>query len=286
MDIAARVINFSLMVVMPFALAIYLVRKLKVEWRLFGVGVVTFVLSQVFHIPFNIWVLNPVIEKLGLSITQSGVQLAIVGILYGLSAGLFEEITRYFGYRISIKDERDWKSALLYGAGHGGIESILVGVLSFATLLQLVSLRGTDLSTIVEAEYLELARAQVAAYWAAPWHMILLGALERLIAITFHISATVLVLQAFRQKNLIWVGYAIAWHTFLDAVAVFATQTWDPYITEGLLFGIALLSVGIIFKLKTPDEPAVLDSPFVAPVAPEIQPVVPSEENLEDSRYV
>jgi len=286
MDIVPRILNFSLMIVLPFVLAVYLTRKLKTEWRLFGVGVVTFILSQVFHIPFNTWILTPLMEKLGLSITQSGIRLLIVGLFYGLSAGLFEEIARYVGYRVSIKDERDWKSALMFGAGHGGLESILVGILSLLTLIQLISLQGTDLSTVVEAEYLELARAQVEAYWAAPWHMILLGALERLIAICFHLSATILVLQTFRRNNILWLVLAVGWHTFLDAVAVIASQTWNPYITEGILFVIALLSLGIILRLKSTDESLVQDVQEIIPTTLEIHTVIPSEENLEDSRYV
>ena len=123
MNIAARILNFSLMIAMPLGLAVYLSRKLKTEWRLFGVGVLTFILSQVFHIPFNIWLLRPLLQNLGLSLPQPGLQLAVVGLFYGLSAGLFEEITRYLGYRFWIKDERDWESALMYGAGHGGIEA-------------------------------------------------------------------------------------------------------------------------------------------------------------------
>ena len=285
MDIAARILNFSLMIVMPFVLAVYLTRSLKTEWRLFGIGVVTFVASQIFHIPFNIWILNPWMENLGLSFNQPGIPLLVVSLLLGLSAGLFEETARYIGYRIAIKDERDWKSALMYGSGHVGIESILVGVLSLVTLIRLASLQGTDLSTIVEAEYLDLARAQVKAYWAAPWHLILLGALERLIAICFHLSATVLVLQTFRRRNIIWLFLAIGWHTFLDAVAVFASQTWNPYITEGLLFIIALLSLVIIIRLKSTDQPQEQDLPEIVPAKLEIQPVTPSEENLEDSRY-
>ena len=286
MDIFIRILNFSLMIFMPLVLAVYFTHKLKTEWRLFGVGVVTFILSQVFHIPFNLWILNPWMDKIGLSINQSGFPLLALGLFYGLSAGLFEEITRYIGYRVSIKDERDWKSALMYGAGHGGTESILMGILALFTLIRLISIQGSDLSTFVEAEYLELARLQVETYWAAPWHLILLGAVERLIAICFHLSATVLVLQSFRRKNISWLALAILWHTLLDAVAVFASQTWNPYITEGLLLVLGILSIVIVFKLRSQDESLEQKLPKIPLNNFEIKPVTPSEENLEDSRYV
>jgi len=286
MNIAARILNFSLMIAMPIGLAVYLARQFKVEWRLFGIGVVTFILSQILHIPFNIWVLNPLIEKQGFSSMLSGARLAIVGLFYGLSAGVFEEIARYLGYRISIKTERDWKSALMYGTGHGGIEALILGILALLTLIQLVSLRGVDLSTVVDPQYLDLARSQVAVYWAAPWYLAILGAVERAIAIIFHLSATVLVLESFHRRNIGWLFLAIGWHTALDAVAVFAAQTWNPYITEGILGVFGLLSLGIIFGLKSTDEPENLNPPPIAPAIPQIQPVDLSEEKLEDSRYV
>ena len=60
-DIVIRSLNALLMIAMPLALGVYLYRRLGAEWRLFGIGAVTFIASQVFHIPFNVWVLNPVI---------------------------------------------------------------------------------------------------------------------------------------------------------------------------------------------------------------------------------
>jgi uncharacterized membrane protein YhfC len=288
LNIIARVLNFSLMILMPVGLALYLSRKLKTEWKLFGIGVLTFVISQVFHIPFNGLVLNPLVNKLGLSLTQNGFQLAMVGLIYGLSAGVFEEITRFLGYRWWIKDERDWKSALMVGAGHGGIESILLGGVVLLAFIQATTLQGTDLSTVVDADQVEMVRAQIEAYWAAPWQLALLGAVERLATICFHLSATVLVLQSFHRKNGIWVILAVCWHTLVDATAVFASRTWNPYITEGLILGLGMVSLVIVYVLKSPDEPRVNGIP-TAPngyTAPEIKAITPSETDLEDSRYV
>jgi uncharacterized membrane protein YhfC len=288
MNILARILSFSLMIVMPIGLALYLSWKLKTEWKLFGIGVATFVISQVFHIPFNGLVLNSLVSRLGLSLDQTGLQLALVALIYGLSAGVFEEVTRFLGYHWWIKEERDWKSALMFGAGHGGIESILLGGVVLLAFIQATTLQGTDLSTVVDADQVEVARAQIEAYWAVPWHLAILGAVERLATICFHLSATVLVLQAFRRKNGIWVVLAVCWHTFVDATAVFASHTWNPYITEGLILALGIASVVIIFVLKSPDEPQASGIPTLpnedTPL--EIQAITPSETNLEDSRYV
>jgi uncharacterized membrane protein YhfC len=286
MNITARILNFSLMLGMPFVLGLYLARKYKAEWRLFGIGVATFILAQLFHIPFNHWVLTPQIGNLGFDLTQGGFRLALVGILYGLSAGFFEEMARYLGYRVWIKEERDWKSALMFGAGHGGIESVLLGILVLIGFVQVIALQGTELSNVVDADQVETVRAQIQAYMALPWYHAILGAVERLATLPIHLGATVLVLQSFRRDNLLWLGLAVGWHAAVDALAVYAGQTWSVYITEGIVLVAGLLSLGIVFWLKSNNELALDVSHDVALPAIEHQPLPPSEENLDDSRYV
>ncbi|HHH82625.1 MAG TPA: YhfC family intramembrane metalloprotease, partial [Chloroflexi bacterium] len=52
-------LNALLMILLPLGLAIYLTRRFGLDWGLFGVGAVSFISSQVLHLPFNAWVLNP-----------------------------------------------------------------------------------------------------------------------------------------------------------------------------------------------------------------------------------
>jgi len=284
MDIVVRILNFSIMLALPLGLAIFLARRYKAGWGLFGIGVGSFIVSQVFHIPFNRWVLEPLVSGLGLSLNQSGLQLAAVGLLYGLSAGLFEEITRALGYRFFLKDERNWVSGLMYGAGHGGIEAIAVGVLALVAFVQIMALRGADLSSVVPPEQVDLARSQIEAYWAMPWYQAILGAVERLWALPIQVSLSILVLQAFRRKRFWWLGLAIGWHTLVDAVAVFAMQTWNVYLTEAIVAVFGLVSIGIILALKTDSRDEFVEGQPPLRM-PEIRPVAPSGQNLEDSRY-
>ncbi|HBX70037.1 MAG TPA: hypothetical protein DEH25_11850 [Chloroflexi bacterium] len=288
-DALIRFLNAALMIALPLGLGVYLSRKLDGKWRLFGVGALTFVASQVFHIPFNAWILNPLLKKLDLQISDPVLQLAVVALLLGLSAGVFEEVSRYLVYRFWLvaKSDRTWRSALMFGAGHGGIEAIILGVLGLYAFVQLVAYRNADLSAIVTPEQLDLAKLQVETYWSLPWYAALLGAVERAAAICFHLSATVLVLQAFRRKNIFWLFLAIGWHTILDAVAVFGAQSWGTYVTEGLIVSLGLLGLVIVFLLREPAEiQDVLSPEDTEPAQIEIQPQKPSIETLEDSRYV
>ncbi|MFH1634530.1 MAG: YhfC family glutamic-type intramembrane protease, partial [Chloroflexota bacterium] len=286
MDIIARILNPLLMIAMPLALGVFLAQRLKADWRLFGIGAVTFISSQVFHIPFNAWILSPAVDKLGLSITQQGIRLAAAALLFGLSAGVFEETARYLVYRFWLEEDREWESALMLGAGHGGVEAIILGAIVVYALIQALTLRGADLSAVVPADQIGTARAQIEAYWSAPWYAAILGAVERAATICFHLSASVLVARAFTRRNILWLGAAIGWHTLLDAVAVYAVRTWGPYMAEAFIVAAGLASVGIIFKLKTTRQAPGQQPPPPTLTSPQIQPAAPTPENLEDTRYV
>ena len=89
-----------------------------------------------------------------------------------------------------------------------------------------------------------------------------------------------------------WYVAALLWHTLLDALAVFGIKTWGPYITEGVVFALALVSIGIIFALRKTDElPDVTDSPGDEPLETPVrtpaglEPEEVTAKKLEESRY-
>jgi uncharacterized membrane protein YhfC len=140
-------LNALLMIAMPIALAVYLTHKFKLGWRLWWIGGFTFILSQVAHIPFNMLVLNPQLRALGKSALVEPLPLVLTALALGLSAGLFEEFARYGMYRWWAKEARSWGRGLLAGAGHGGVEAIILGVLVLYGFMQLLALRNVDLAT-------------------------------------------------------------------------------------------------------------------------------------------
>jgi uncharacterized membrane protein YhfC len=278
-------LNGFLMIAMPVGLTIYLTRKFKRGWRLFWIGAGTFIFSQVLHIPFNALV-SPVFSQSGFMSLPVVWQNIILSVFYGLSAGLFEELSRYAMYRWWAKDARSWGAGLLTGAGHGGIEAIILGLLVLYGYVQLLYARSVDVATLVPPEQIELAKAQIAAYWSAPWGMSLLGALERLFTIPVHLACSILVLQAFTRKKFWWVALAVLFHALVDAVAVFASQNGlSALAIEGLVGIFAAASVGIIFALRQPEP---LPDPLPGPVSvPEFQPapLPETDENLDKTRF-
>jgi uncharacterized membrane protein YhfC len=249
---ALYVLNALLMIGLPIVLGLILARRYGLSWKLYFIGAVTFVLSQVGHIPFNMLALN------GSVLPPAGQwPLPVLAVFLGLSAGAFEEVGRYLVYRFWIKDARHWRDAVMFGAGHGGGEAIIIGVIAGITTINLLALSGTDPAALgLPPEQLRIAQAQLAAFHAAPWYATLFGAVERVFAITFHISAAVLVLQVFRRGSVLWLVAAILWHSTLNAVAVTVQSLAGALWAEAALGGLTLISIAIIYGLREPSEPA------------------------------
>lgn len=243
-------LNSLLMIFLPLLLGIWLVHRYRVSWKLFLIGAAGFVISQIGHIPFNQFVLDPFVRDF-LEPGETLGRVLIAALLFGLSAGVFEEVTRYLFYYFR-RSMRDWDEGLMFGAGWGGIEAILLGLLAATTVINVYIYQNGLLQNFMTAEELAGSAEAIAAGMAQieelvnspPWYF-LLGAVERVIALVLHLSLSILVLQAFVRKNIIWLFAAIGWHTLVDAVAVVGLlQEWDPLLIEAAV-GLPALLVGL-----------------------------------------
>lgn len=265
MQVAIRLLNAIIMIALPLALAPIFVRRLGVAWRLFAIGALTFLASQALHIPFNLWALNPLLERL----RSNGIQpaLALVGsaVLVGLSAGVFEELSRYLVLRFALRHERGWGDMLMFGLGHGGIEAILLGMLALYSFFQALALRQADLTTLVPPDQLQSTISGLTFYWEAPWHMALLGALERAMALCLHLGLTALVWKAVVQRSLAWVGLAILGHALANAITLIIFNLWGAYAAEGFLALAAGFGLLVLFAFRRQAPPG-------APIRPPRRP--------------
>ena len=289
----AHVLNFLLMWAMPIALGVVLARRFRRGWGLWFAGAVTFILSQVVHIPLNL-----VLSRLGVfSAAPAAWQLPVSAAVLGLSAGLCEELARFLVLRYWRKEARSWGAALVFGAGHGGVEAIFVGVLTALAFVQLTALASTDLNTLgLNPEQLAAVQNQLTLYQTAPWPAALMGAVERLFALCVHLALTVMVMQVFTRRRLWWLAAAIAWHALTNAVTVYVLQTLGGagslnalYGTELVVGVFALLSLGIVFALRQPEpsapQPVGSDAPLPAPRAGPLTPPPLTSEALKETKY-
>ena len=278
-------LNAFLMIVMPVGIAVILTRKFKLDWRLFWIGAATFVISQVMHIPFNL-LITPVFSQFGFISLHPIIQLLIQAAFFGLSAGIFEEYSRYAMYRWWAKDARSWSRGLLAGVGHGGIEAILFGIIALYQFIQIVILSSVDVTRVVPVTQVETVRFQLEAILSMPVYMTLLGALERMFAIPVHLACSLLVLQAFTRRKIWWVGLAVLFHAIVDGIAVYAMGSGLSSVTIEALIGIfALISLVIIFVLRQPEPDTGIEHDRAPAQIYTPRPIEETEANLEKTRY-
>lgn len=280
-------LNALAMLLLPLGLATWLTRRLRSDWGLVGIGAVTFILSQVGHIPFNMGV-TALFQKGVLSPPPAQWQLLFNAVFLGLSAGVWEELARYIGLRWWAKATPNWQNGILYGAGHGGIEAFILGIFTLVALFQAAALKEADLTQLMQPGQIALAQQQLALFWSTPLHLTVLGALERIFAVILHLSLSLLVMQALRQRRMYWVLLSIGWHALANALALIVMARWGAVWAEGALFIVALASLGIIFGLRS----QMSDTPQqVAHIAADAPPPLPSfkdevkPEDLDQSRY-
>ncbi len=89
----AYLLSVSGMIILPILLAFYLTRKFKLSWKLVLAGALTFIASQVLHIPL-VYGLTALFNNGTLPPIPEAWTAIFNAILLGLLAGIFEETAR------------------------------------------------------------------------------------------------------------------------------------------------------------------------------------------------
>lgn len=247
MLIAAVIFEVLLMVALPVALAFVLRRRWGLPWMILIGGVVAFIASQVVHLPLNAgltalfrfeWMPKPPVDW----------ALPFNAIVLGLTAGLCEELARYFVLHFWLKEARGWREAIWFGAGHGGIESILTGLTVAVMLASMIAMHELDMSQLpVPPDQQALAAQQVEAFWSMPLYMPLLAVLERAMAIILHLALSTLVMRVFTRGKVWYLFAAIGLHALFNAIAVYVAATWGAIAAEAVLGVLTVGSVAILW---------------------------------------
>lgn len=224
-------------VAVPAALYVIFRKKYKANHLPFWTGCVTFVLFAF------------VLERLAYTVLMKAPIWATItgniwlyGIVGGLFAGLFEESGRYLAFKTVLHKKRgNDANALMYGAGHGGIEAIIL--LSVTMVVNIIF--SLQYNAGIPSQ-LGTASAG-ASILATPAWMFLVGAVERLSAVTIHVSLSVLVWFAAKNNKRFWLyPLAILLHLVVDAAAgILSGLGANVWIIEGAVYGIAAALVVI-----------------------------------------
>ena len=186
--------------------------------------------------------------------------LGLYALYGGAMAGLFEETGRLAAFLLLRRSpDRDRPAqALMYGAGHGGCEAVLLVALTNVSNL-ILSLWINTGTLEQNMGPLDPAAAQaVAQAVAAPAGSWLWGGLERVVAIAIHLSLSVLVYAAVREGRWGLFALAAALHAGVDACAILAAAFLPLWAVEltALLWaaGLALGARRVYRALAAPGE--------------------------------
>lgn len=232
----------------PVLLAAWLWRRLGANPVGWAIGATTFFVSQVvlrlpWQIPLGLW--------LAKQHPEPAAQWAWLA-ASAFSAGLFEETGRYVTYRFAWRD-RTATGALMLGAGHGGLESmLLVGLNLVVSMVLYVGLtHGYTLG--LGPEKLEPVRQQFAQLTPV---LALAGGVERVSSMAVHCGLSVLVLQCFTRSSRWWLIGAIGFHGLSNLVGVAAAKELGIWPAEGVIACFALAAVWWTVKLVRTDRRA------------------------------
>ncbi|MDO5111390.1 MAG: YhfC family glutamic-type intramembrane protease [Clostridia bacterium] len=158
---------------------------------------------------------------------------------YGaLAAGVFEETGRFVAFKWLLRKQNSKNTSVMYGIGHGGIESILLaGFSAISSLAFVLSLNaiGADAMLAAAGDQAASLQASIDTLVNTGAAMFYVSGLERMTAIALHISLSVLVFMAVKRKRFILYPIAILLHAGVDFFAVLYQQ--------GIISSIAVIEI-------------------------------------------
>ena len=224
----------ALMIALPLYLWSAGSRRLKLGrhgWATIGYGCLFFILSQLVETPFRI---------------VSGGNFWLLSLI----AGVGEESMRYVAMRWvgQIRERLDRATAIAYGLGHGGFESLALGlgVLATAFLLRNALSGGADPSSLPDGL---AAQARIVA--ETPPLLFFGGVLERILAIALHVGLSLIVARAVLQRSARFLVLAIAWHTLANGVALTIQAALQNGLVTELWVAVAA-AAALAYGLATP----------------------------------
>lgn len=238
MLITSILLVIFLMLLGLLGLGIYFKRRYKISLALLGAGALAFLVStQLFERLLHVLVLRP--DTTGSSYLLRDFPLLYV--LYAVfSAAIFEEGARYFVLALcQRKRPLEFRDALSYGLGHGGIEMIVVGLLSLVNLFFLYQAVLEHPSQIANL----LPEAAVNSIRNTPVWVPYMLLLERFLALFGQILLTIWVWKALKTKHFRFFLGALGFHILLDLAPAMNQAGFlsSPLLVEVLVLLVLLL---------------------------------------------
>lgn len=230
----------------PVLLFVYFRKKKKADILPFFIGCLVMIL---FAFVLETGVNKVIYPKLQESV--NGNNMYLLALYGGLMAGLFEECGRYIAFRTVLRRRMDNNAnALMYGAGHGGIEAVLlfcmlmINNIAISFMINSGNVSGV-LSSLFGTAYSNM-EANINLLTTLPPYIFLIGAAERFFAISIHMSLSVIVWTAARDKGKRYLfPVAIFLHFVIDSISV----GLGLYIDSKIIIELVILVMTVLLAM-------------------------------------
>ncbi|SRR5690554_707957 len=244
LSLVFMVVTLLISFVVPIAAVIFLYKKWNISIGAVFAGAGVFILFQLI-------IRMPLLGKLaGFPWFQDMAEnVFLYAVFLGLTAGIVEEVGRFFGYRLMLNKRLEWKNGLAFGIGHGACEAILIVGLTYINniIYSLMINSGAFDTTIVPLIDSDMAQMIRSSLVDTPSYMFMLGGLERLFTMVIHVALSLLVLLGLMNKKYVYLFYSILVHALLNIIAVLLGQV-NIWVSELSILAFAIAALVFIIK--------------------------------------
>ncbi|ADL41670.1 protein of unknown function UCP033101 [Caldicellulosiruptor obsidiansis OB47] len=239
-------ITLIISVFFPFVLAVIVLKKYSGVLKSILIGALIFFISQIV-------LRMPIIQILSKQnyFIEFSKHYILYSLFLGMTAGIFEEIGRYIGFRGFLKDRLNYQNGIAYGIGHGGIESVLiVGITYINNIVYSFLINAGILDSLLKGKVgAGVVGTIKSALINTPDSAFLFAGFERIFTMAIQIALSLLVLVAVKKRKLYYLLLAILLHTIIDApVAYMSLLKVNIFVLEFVVLLWAVLSLVYIIK--------------------------------------
>jgi uncharacterized membrane protein YhfC len=251
--IIAFIISLIIQVGFPLAVTLHFRRHTRTPWRVFGYGLVIYAVFQLFTwLPLNVYLDATFGSKLT---SEWGSFIWLLTL--ALMTSIIEEGGRWIGFRFLFprgKVKLSWENGVMYGLGHGSIETmLLIAGLTFIYFIAYVVLgsinQGQWLGTLKPVEAVEV-RSALSTILNTTWEQPIIVAIERVLTLPHQLAWSLMVLASLVSRRKRWFLFAVLYHWSVAVIIPGLARLLGFVAAESVNAGFCALSIWIIIKLR------------------------------------
>lgn len=246
-SIVGMILTLAISIGVPIALLVLIHKKKGAGISCFFLGASVFFVAAVL--------LEQMLHMVVLTVTGDMItgNIGLYGLYGGLAAALFEETGRFVAMKYFMKKKLNTANALMYGAGHGGFEAILIVGLTYLNnvLISIMINMGTLEAglNMLDEETKSVTMESLSALWTTPATLFYLAGIERIFAIAIQIALSVLMYLGVQYGKGLCIAGAYGLHFLVDFITVIMAERIGTAGTEGCLLLLTTIIAVVVYRI-------------------------------------